>query len=180
MESIKLFPHKPTKGFHMASHDWATWHHTISPKYATCQNMTHPRISQHIFHVIVRSYGLHGRLLHQQVGTIQLAKSLYVWKNEQNIISFTYGVRLSPFKLCWVCNDEACAHIHFEVILRTFIFRLSWTHFGSWIHFGSYLPTKTFWSSKRILTSHQVRDRPPHLFSIFKLCHMHFSHQDQL
>ena len=46
--------------------------------------------------------------------------------------------------------------------------------------FGSHLPTKTFWSSKRVLTRHQVRDRPPHLFSVFKLCHMHLSHQDQL
>jgi hypothetical protein len=114
------------------------------------------------------------------VRTVQSTKILHVWKNEQNVISFAYDVRLSPFKLCWVRNDKAYTHVRFEVILRTLIFRPSWTHFGSWIHFGSHLPTNTFWSSKRILTSDQVWDRPPHLLPIFKLCHGHLSHQDQL
>jgi hypothetical protein len=62
---------------------------------------------------------------------------LPVWKNEQNAISFAYDVCLSPFKLCWVRNDEAYTRSCFEAILSTFIFRPSWTHFGSWIHFGS-------------------------------------------
>jgi hypothetical protein len=161
---------------------------TLPTKYAMCQHdstTTCPHVSAQsachcTCHVTVWSYDLYSQLPRQHCTDCTVIKILHVWKNEQIVISFAYGVCLSPFKLCWVRNDEAYAHVCFEVILSTLIFRPSWTHFGSWIHFGSHLPTKTFWSSKRILTSHQVRDRPPHLFSVFKLCPVHLSHQDQL
>jgi hypothetical protein len=52
---------------------------------------------------------------------------LYVWQNEQIAISFAYDVHLSPFKLCWVHIEEAYAHVRFEEILSTSIFRPSWT-----------------------------------------------------
>jgi len=64
------------------------------------------------------------------VRTVQSTKFLLVWQNEQNVISFAYCVCLSPFKFCWVRKDEAYTHVCFEVILSTYIFRPSWTHFG--------------------------------------------------
>jgi hypothetical protein len=48
-----------------------------------------------------------------------------VWKNEQIVISWSYDIRLSPFKLRWVHIDEAYTHVRFEEILRTLIFRAS-------------------------------------------------------
>ena len=43
-----------------------------------------------------------------------------------------------------------------------------------------HLPTKDLLVPKRLLTSQQARDRPPGLFSISELYHVHLSHQDQL
>jgi hypothetical protein len=60
---------------------------------------------------------------------------LSVWQNEQIAIYGAYDVRLSPFKLRWVRIDEAYAHVHFEAILSTLIFRPSRTHFGPEIQF---------------------------------------------
>jgi hypothetical protein len=56
------------------------------------------------------------------VRTIQSTKILHVWQNEQNVISCSYDVCLSPFKLHWVRNNEAYTHVRFEAILNTFIF----------------------------------------------------------
>jgi hypothetical protein len=72
----------------------------------------------------VRMYGLYIQLPHGTIQTIQSSFFLPVWKNEQITISRAYDVRLIPFKLCWVHIDEAYAHVHFEDIMRTFIFRL--------------------------------------------------------
>jgi hypothetical protein len=55
---------------------------------------------------------------------------LPIWINEQNVISSAYDIHLIPFKLHWVCMDDAYAHVCFEAILITFIFIPSWTHFG--------------------------------------------------
>jgi hypothetical protein len=63
------------------------------------------------------------------VWTIQSTFFFFFWPNEQIVISFTYDVCLSPFKLRWVHIDEAYAHVCFESILSTLIFRPSWTHF---------------------------------------------------
>jgi hypothetical protein len=46
-----------------------------------------------------------------------------VWKNEQITISGAYDIHLSPFKLFWVLINETYAHVHFEPIMRIFIFR---------------------------------------------------------
>jgi hypothetical protein len=51
-----------------------------------------------------------------------VSKFFPVWKNEQTTISHSYGVRLNPFKLCWVREDEAYTHACFEAIMRTLIF----------------------------------------------------------
>jgi hypothetical protein len=156
------------KWCHVTAHDWATWHHTIYPKYATCQNRIHPPVNiictvnmkKYLPHncTIVRPVQSNSTSTLYRLYELHNHQILHVWKNEQIAISFAYGVCLCPFKLRWVHNDEAYAHARFEVILSSLIFR------PSWIHFGLFLPTKTFWSSKRILTNHQVRDRPPHLF----------------
>jgi hypothetical protein len=50
---------------------------------------------------------------------------LHVWQNEQNVIYFAYDIHLNPLKLCWVRIDKAYAHVYFEAILRTLIFRPS-------------------------------------------------------
>jgi hypothetical protein len=99
---------------------------------------------------------------------------LHVWEIGQNTISFAYNVHLRKTLYGQNQRDEADAMELVSSNSRNLIFR------PSWIHFGSCLPTKTFWSSKRVLTSHQVRDRPPHLLCVFKRCPMHLSHQDQL
>jgi hypothetical protein len=135
-----------------------------------------------LFHVIVWSYDLYDQLPRQHCTNYmncRVSKIFLVWKNEQNAISCLFDICLIHFKLSWVCNDESYGHIHFEEILSTLIFKPSWFHFGSWIHFGSRLPTKSFWSCKKILISHQVRDRLAHLFSVFKLYLVHLSHQDK-
>jgi hypothetical protein len=63
-------------------------------------------------------------VIHADVSVdFDLVDFLHVWRNEQNVISGAYDVCLSPFKLCWVRIDEAYAHVCFESILRTFIFR---------------------------------------------------------
>jgi hypothetical protein len=50
--------------------------------------------------------------------------------NRSRYISHTTS-RLSLLKLCWVHIDEAYAHIRFEEIMSTFMFRPSWT--PSWL-----------------------------------------------
>jgi hypothetical protein len=68
-----------------------------------------------------------------------VSKILHVWKNEHNTISCSYDVRLSPFKLCWVRNDEAYAHVRFEAIPRTLIFEqnlIPWITPPHWEAFG--------------------------------------------
>jgi hypothetical protein len=135
------------------------------------------------YHVIVWSYSLYSHLPHHHCTDCMdyiIIKIFPVWKNEQNTIYFAYGVHLSPFKLHWVHNEETQTHIGFEAIMSTLIFRPSWTHFGFRIHVGSHLLTKTFWYSKRILTIHEVWDRPPHLLYVFKLYLVHLSYQDHL
>jgi hypothetical protein len=37
VESINFSQNQPMEGCHVAAQDWAMWHHTIPPKYATCQ-----------------------------------------------------------------------------------------------------------------------------------------------
>jgi hypothetical protein len=86
-------------------------------------------------------------------------------------------IRRSFFDLICVVENlttSTSRSCHFLEYLRTLIFE----HFR--IHFGLFLPTKTFWSSKRVLTRHQVWDRPPHLSFVFKLCLVHLSHHNQL
>jgi hypothetical protein len=63
-------------------------------------------------------------LMHADVSIeFGLVDLLPIWINEQNAISGEYGVRLSSFKFCWVYVDEDYAHVRFEAILRTLIFR---------------------------------------------------------
>jgi len=80
----------------------------------------------------------------------------------------------NPFASPEILRREMCDHGIFLSIQKIWFFSLSI------IHFGSHLPTKTFWSSKGILTIHQVWDRPPHLFFVFKLCPVHLLHHNQL
>jgi hypothetical protein len=117
------------EGCHVENHDWATWHHKTCLQDDMCQNMIHPSTTesaesgfQLICHIIVRSYDLYGHLPCQHCTDCTVSKILPIWKNEQNMISCSYDVRLSPFKLCWVHNNEAYAHVHFEGIPSTFIF----------------------------------------------------------
>jgi len=147
---------------------------------STCLPMPAQSTCQCICHITIQTYNLYSHLPRQHCIDYIVIKKFPIWQNECNTISFSYNVCLIRFKLRWVCNDEAYTHVFFEAILRTLNFRPSWTHFGSWIHFESRLPTKTFCSSKRLLTCHQVQDRPTHLFSIFKFCLVHLSHQDKL
>jgi hypothetical protein len=104
----------------------------LAQKYAMCQNITHPPVNHQLpsQHANVSTMSLYDRTTYtvnchiSTVWTIQSTKNLSIWKNKQSTISFAYGVRLSPFKLCWVCNDEAYTHIYFEEILRTLILGL--------------------------------------------------------
>jgi len=57
---------------------------------------------------------------------------LFVCQIEQNAISLSSDVCLTLFKVHWVCDDEAYALVHFEVILNTFIFGLN---FDPWSRF---------------------------------------------
>jgi hypothetical protein len=99
------------EGCHMASHDWAMWHHTIIPKIchmskydsSICQPSTSQSTCQHICHITVWSYILYGHMSHQQCTKCTdctVSKILPVWQNEQKAISFSYDACLSPFKLC--------------------------------------------------------------------------------
>jgi hypothetical protein len=128
--------HTPVRSLPIQLYRCATCHHCNG---ATCHSLNRPPVfpismPTH-FHVTctsvqtVRSAATSTlyRLYNQQI--------LPVWPNEQITIYFEYNVRLSLFKLHWVRIDEAYTHIHFEEILRTLIFRPSWTHFGSWIQF---------------------------------------------
>jgi hypothetical protein len=137
----------------VAAHDWATWHHNTFPLTTTCKHPIRPRVylatSSHANSVVwtchmsqynsstchpstAKSaslphhlYRMYGQLPRQHCTDYTVNKNLLVWKNEQNVISFTYSVCLSPFKLRWVHNDEAYAHIRFEAIMSTLIFRPS-------------------------------------------------------
>jgi hypothetical protein len=176
----------------VASQDCATWYYHIRSlkchmsKYhsSTCHTYPVSNLSMSACphgHIIVWSYDLYSQLpRHHCTGCIVSIFLRHVWRNKQTVISLAYSVFLSSFNLHWVRIDEAYAHICFESILITLIFRPSWTHFGSLIHSGSHLPTKDLLVLQKVLTSHQVQDRPPHLLSIFKHCPMHMSHQDQL
>jgi hypothetical protein len=44
VESQTILPLQPMEGCHMAAQDWATWHHVIRPKYATCQTRIRPPV----------------------------------------------------------------------------------------------------------------------------------------
>jgi hypothetical protein len=57
---------------------------------------------------------------------------LPVWQIEQNVISHSSDVRLTPFEVRWVRDDEAYAPVHFEAILNTLIFGLN---FDPWSRF---------------------------------------------
>jgi hypothetical protein len=57
---------------------------------------------------------------------------LPVWQIEQNMISHSSDVRLNPFKVRWVHEDEAYAPICFEAISNTLIFGLN---FDPWSRF---------------------------------------------
>jgi hypothetical protein len=58
-------------------------------------------------------YGLY-RLYNQQL-------FLLIRQIEQNTISHSFDVRLNPFEVRWVREDEAYTLAHFEVIPNTFI-----------------------------------------------------------
>jgi hypothetical protein len=49
-------------------------------------------------------------------------KFLPVWQIEKNAISHSSDVRLNPFELRWVRDDEAYAPVRFETILSTLNF----------------------------------------------------------
>jgi hypothetical protein len=55
-----------------------------------------------------------------------------VWKIEQIAISHSSDVRLTPFEVRWVHDDEGYTPVHFEVIPNTFIFGLN---FDPWSRF---------------------------------------------
>jgi hypothetical protein len=106
--------------------------------------------------------------------TVDFLTFLPVWENDQNTINFAYGVHFWKKKYMVRIGVMSSTQWHwFFMILINLIFR------PSWIHFGSFLPTKTFWSSKRVLTRHQVWDRPPHLSFVFKICPVHLLHYNQ-
>jgi hypothetical protein len=89
------------------------------------------------YHITVRSYRLYGHLPRQHCTDCTVSKILHVWKNEQNMISFSYDICLSLFKLHWVRNNEAYTHVHFEVIPRTFIFEkklIPWITLNNLLH----------------------------------------------
>jgi hypothetical protein len=63
-------------------------------------------------------------VIHADVSVdFDLVDFLPLWQSEQIAISGAYDVRLSPFKLHWVRINEAYAHVCFEAIMRTLIFR---------------------------------------------------------
>jgi hypothetical protein len=76
---------------------------------------------------VIRLYDLYNHLPRGIVRTVQTTHStsffLPVWTNEQIMICGVYNVCFIPFKLCCVCNIEAYAHVYFESIMRTLIFR---------------------------------------------------------
>jgi hypothetical protein len=150
-----------------------------SPSF-TCHHMIMPCHPYGCATLDVQSYDLYSQLPHGTVQIVQSSFFLQVWKNKHIFVSGSYDVRLSPFKLRWVRIDEAYTHLHFESIMRTLFLGLSKPHQAPGFESGSHLPTKDILVPKRLLTSHQDRDRPPNLFHVFELCHVHLSHQDQL
>jgi hypothetical protein len=82
-------------------------------------------------------YGLYG-LYSQQF-------FLPVWQIEQNVISHSSDVRLNPFEVRWVRDDEAYAPVCFEVIPNTLIFGLNLTPGPDSDHT---FPLKGFWTHK--------------------------------
>jgi hypothetical protein len=135
------------------THDWATWHlytcpqtcHMSNLDLTTCMPMClpnqHPLYLPHHY-MLVRLvklvstsalYRLYGLYNHQNFACLA---------RKQIVIYFAYNVCLSPFKLHWVCINETYTQVCFEAIMRTLVFRPSWTYFSSWIHSRSCLSTK--------------------------------------
>jgi hypothetical protein len=133
-ELPKILPLLTKGAFHVAAHDWATWHHFISSNEDTCQlhigpfvrNLRYPVTCQ----LIVRSCHVSCmvpatsavRPCHVSCMDCTVIKFLPVWQNGKNAISQSYSVSLNPFELRWAREVEAYAPIHFESILSTFNF----------------------------------------------------------
>jgi hypothetical protein len=113
---------------------------------AMCHPLNCPPISHHC-HVSLPMHHCHITCMVVRIVRLAATLALYglyrlyshqilpIWKNEQIVIYFLYGVHWIPFKLHSVCIDEAYAHVFFEEIMSTLMFRPSWTHLGSWIQF---------------------------------------------
>jgi hypothetical protein len=97
-----------------------------------------------------------------------------VYVEFQNMITFTYELHFQNKYTTRTSVASSSQWRWFCLNLRT----LNFCPFQ--IHFGSHLPTETFWSSKRILTKHQVKDRPPQLSFLYQMCLVYLSHHDQL
>jgi hypothetical protein len=112
--------------------------HVKTPFSHVCQHL----LSQHSNSPAMSLYGHTTCMIKCHiiiVWTLQSTKNLPLWQNEQNAIYCSYDVCLSPFKFHWVCNDEAYAHVHFEVIPSTFIFEqylIPWITPPHWEAFG--------------------------------------------
>jgi hypothetical protein len=122
----------------MAAHAWATWHHTICQKDATCHKIHSPTCLPLDFQLNSSTSSNSASNSATTCGSIPCHVSLYtdctvnkilpVWKNEQNMISHSSDVCLNPFELRWVREDEAYTPVHFEAILSTLIFEQNLIH----------------------------------------------------
>ena len=136
-DSITFYKHTTNQflGCHVVAHDWATWHHAICPKFATCHNMirslsTNKWLPHHQLpcqctsnHVTCTDmphhhpYGLYGLPSQHPV-------FFTVWRFRQIAISLAPDVRLRRNELRWIRDDEGYTLVCFEEIPRMFIFGL--------------------------------------------------------
>jgi hypothetical protein len=122
VDSNKILNKQPIIWCHVVAHDWATWHHTTNhnmpcvaiPFVQLCQlcHSALPCVIQTTMSAVVRT-----------VRTVQSTSIfLHVCHFEQNVISLSPDIHLSPNKLCWVHNNKAYALVLFEVIPSTLNF----------------------------------------------------------
>jgi hypothetical protein len=133
-----LIPMDSTKFFKL--YHGATWHHTICPK--RCHTTQFVSVSNDSSISLPLNCQLSTDTSPATCGSVPCQVSctdctvnkcfLFVWQNEQNMISHSFDVRLNPFELRWVREDEAYAPICFEAIPSTLIFGLN---FDPWSRF---------------------------------------------
>jgi hypothetical protein len=151
----KVVPRGSPRLGHVAAHDWATWHHFIHTNETTCPHPIHP--SHHnsmspsfpvsCFHIIYTVIHVSIRPLPRHLYGLYNQQFLPIWQIRQKAIYHSYSVRLNPFELRWVRDDEAYGLVHFEVIPSTLNFEqnlIPWITPPHWKAFG---PPKDYFQS---------------------------------